>query len=240
MKSKYIIILFLNVIIFTSPVFIVYSDYSLSNNEAIEIIEKGRNIGYYTPIPIGIIQLRPQPLSYRNGPSYLGKNGDVFQFEYNYKNILNFFVNCGVVQYQEYFKSQKHEVGLRLLERIDGERYLVSLTETGKNMIAGYNDDGMALVKFGEIKISKISRNMEIKNSVLYGTKEYRLILGIFDFIPTEIGQKFYDAIGEKLQKQYKFRALLLYDPIKEKYRYGPFDFGYLDTDKWYSNNVKE
>lgn len=117
-------------------------------------------------------------------------------------------------------------------------RYNVSLTEKGKKLTVGTDESGFYLFRIGDMKISKIIKNTEYKDPAK-PSEEFRLLLCVFDYFPTEIGKEWYAANGEKLHKQYKLKALLRSDPFQDKYLLIESDWGYLDREKYETNNIK-
>jgi hypothetical protein len=111
----------------------------------------------------------------------------------------------------------------------------------GKSLELGKDKDGRSMIQAAKIKIIRIVRNTESKPiKALTGSDDYRLVLGICEYYPTEFGLALAKPRGVAYRKQYKFRALLKYDPFQNKYRYDNADFGYIEEGKWLTNDVPE
>lgn len=198
-----------------------YAIPSLSDSNAKKIIEEGRNKEYILYAPTGDIRVA------------------IISDEANPKNKL--FSKKGM----DSFKVME-KIGLLSITEKNGrceigrECYVINLTEKGKKVNVGADELGFYLFRIGEVKISKIVKNTEYKPTLnLNSSEEFRLVLCVGDFFPTEVGKQFYSITGEQLHKQYKFKVLLKYDPFKEKYLYVKTDWGYLDKDGFKTNRIE-
>lgn len=194
----------------------------LSDSEAKEIIAKGRN--YNFTIPVGdfyVTSALEDAMGGSTGESLL--NSKDMEFVRGLQKI-------GIITISEYKLDTTQS-----LELMGKKKIKVSLTDKAKQIVSK-TEDGYT-IKVGEIKVTKIVKKVEHKISEL-PEDDYRIILGVYDFIPTAIGQEYYAAIGTKLFKQYRLRALLKLNPFTNKYTYVVSDFGYLDKDVWETDHV--
>lgn len=190
----------------------------LSDAEAKKFIEEGRNKEYYIGVPVGNAKIH----RFLIDTNFTNR-------EYGSKMVktLNILKGMDVINYK----------------RIDDndttyDTYNVSITEKGKKYDHKITDTGdLCFFKIGNMKITKIVKNSEHQLDKM-ANEDTRIVLGIFQYTPTNFGKEWYSRIGEKLQEKYKFKAKLTYDDFKEKYVYVASDYGFIDKDKFETNRL--
>lgn len=211
----------------------VFGAQQITNNDAIAIIEKGMNDDYVEIIPIGKIVIGSNIMTQQDPKNHV--------YNSKFRNILLGYNKIGIVLVDE-IKD------MSMSSALGEKKYNVNITDKGKNNALGTNGQGDYLFRWANVKISKIVKNSEFKPAFDYypagkidRSADYRLVLGIYDLKYTDTQNEIHAALGLKVPKSkaLKFKALLQYDPFKEKYKYVQKDWGNLDKDDWVTNTIK-
>ncbi len=208
---------------------IVKDKIKLSESTASKLIENAKNESYIVSIPTGQIQiLNPMEEEYGD-KQYPDKT-----YRSNMLKFLQVAEKIGLLSLREVKQR-----GIDVVSMIKYRIFNVTLTEKGKNAIVKKRNSGSPQIILGQMKMRKIVKITDWRHpnpSKQY--ENYKLILGVFDFFPSDIGKELLPAQGYEVQSQYKIKALLKEDPFKEEWKYVTSDWGYLNKEVFESNKI--
>lgn len=199
----------------------------LSNDKAIDIIEKALNDRFvFAFAPIGIVQLNAMT-------NILSVNKKAASPE-TYKALMG-FKNINLVNISDAGNGDMF-----------GRAYNVSLTEKGNKVFEKIQEgpfSGYYKLKLGNKKVVKIVKNIDY--SGFRKSDEDKLILYVGKSTYNIIGREYANAVKDKDARdvpndEYKYRALLRHDPFNNTWKFVGYDWGYLDTEGWKTNNYPQ
>lgn len=87
----------------------------------------------------------------------------------------------------------------------------------------------------GKCQILEIIRNTPYQSRNLPATEEFRLVLGTYHVESIPWSKDLFPEYGEK---DYKFRAILKFNPFTKNYSFVTADCGEISKDEWSGNNI--
>lgn len=200
---------------------LVFAIPPLSDSDAKIVVEAGINIGYLLYAPTGIIKVKM--------PGTGGPDAENKEFSVNTFKIFQDMEKIGLLSIgggDADYSSLKYT-------------YNINITDKGNKVKDKIDDKGFYWFRTATLKVNKIVKNVEYKQPLGATNDEFRLIMGIYDFYPTDMGKEWFPLrTKDKIVKQYKFKALVKYDPFQSKYLYVKRDWGYLDKNIFETHNI--
>jgi hypothetical protein len=119
------------------------------------------------------------------------------------------------------------------------DQYLVRLQDSGRKMASELTAN-TAVYHVGTATVTTLALNQLYKHPALREITEYRLLIGRFKLQPTAFGLEYLNAMGVRLESEFKFRALAKADLLNGRYVLDRADWGYVNDLKWRSQAVPE
>jgi hypothetical protein len=201
------------------------------------IISQGLTMDNYIYISDGDITIMAE-----HTPALTESENQKRKKPFDYIHTLKHFEQVGVITCEE---IKQPESSLNL-EKSPDKLFRVKLTELAdglddKNHPNKKNiENGVRCIRLGKRTVTGITRNVPYEHPDLPKTEDYRYVLGIYHFFPTELGAKLYqNSNGQPLESDYKFRALIKFDSLKKSWSFVKSDWGYIGQEKWESSELK-
>jgi len=198
-----------------------------SDSDISAIVNEGLTNSQVMLIPIGTIQVL-NPFESALG----GAITEEGVYRHQYLQELRLLERIGLIQIRE--------VPQRALGFLGGGarfKYEVSLTDRGRKAAEPKKENFVGVV-LGRTQVTKVVKNEKYTNPNLPQSEDYRLVLGVYNYTPTDIGKEYFAARNQQLQSQYKVKALLKHNPFTSRYEFVALDWGYLDKDGWETHQV--
>jgi hypothetical protein len=197
------------------------------------VIEEERNKSYTIYVPVGEVTILNPMLSSMTNTKKVGLDGELKvsknRFKHDCLKKLEFFQKMGLIRYSKNQKPQGPVGAMMTMQ--GGDKYQVAITSKGSALSIGQTSDGEYLFKLGSMRIVKVVSDKVIRSQ----DGDEHLIMGIYKFIPTEIGRYVYSALkGFQLMDQYKFKAGVKKDIFTGNYIYLGMNWGYIGKSEWY------
>jgi hypothetical protein len=119
------------------------------------------------------------------------------------------------------------------------DQYLVRLKRNGRKM-ASEQSANTVVYDVGTTSVTGLAINQLYRHPALRDVTEYRLLAGRFKLQPTAFGLEYLNAMGVRLEPEFKFRALAKADLLSGRYVLDRADWGYVNEPKWRSQTVPE
>ncbi len=94
-------------------------------------------------------------------------------------------------------------------------------------------------VKIADVRIDEVTTDQDYSGPLATPGEKYRLILGTFLKVPTEVASVLGPALAAQSEDRSKFRSIVKYNQFAKTWQVIAFDTGLLNTDTWLSSNVR-
>jgi hypothetical protein len=179
-------------------------------------------------LPIGDVEIMSGLSSQMEKSSFERK-----RFKEDYLDFLQSMQKIGLATVAE--RSQSDLAGI---SRMGARTFTVLPTELSKqHRDEALSSDDSLVVGFASCEVLNIVRSSPYQSPGLPKSEEYRLILGTY----RHSFMSWFLAINPQQDKtaEFKFRAVLKFNPFTKRYSYQFADWGLPKEDGWQTNNVQ-
>lgn len=201
--------------------------------EYASVISAGLTGPMFLPIPLGQVEILSKV-----SEGIERADADAKKYEKQSMDKFRTAEKLGLVTIKEIEQSE-----IDLAGRGWNRLYTFTATQKGKDLAdPKKSDEKFIWISLGSCTVISIVKDEPCKHPSLSSSEDYRLCLGVHKFEPTPYCIQHYEAIGEPDSSkagEFKFRAIIKFNPFMNSYSYVTSDWGYLDKDGWETQNCQ-
>jgi hypothetical protein len=148
-----------------------------------------------------------------------------------YLQTLRQWESAGLLTLREHRQSQ-----FEVMRRFGARTFTVTPDQRVRSAAdSTLSSNGYLMVPFNDVAVDQIVSDTTYQSPMLSASEQYRLVLGTYRLVPTEIAKQIYPQSKEG---RYRYKALLKFDPISKKFTYEVADYGPVEANVWVTRQI--